>query len=181
MAPLQHLPNGRDLGGIACDGGSVRHGLVFRSAAPTDPSAAAEIRSLGITASVDLRTALEREEQSAELPTSAAAIHADMLADASYAGASNLGQLAAQALRSHPVGTSLAERDLRRIMLESYRDFASLPSSRRSIGNVLTLEQDPGGIGTGEPSVDSSASGRTSPMTRTPCIAAEVLMSQIVA
>ncbi len=134
---LADLPNGRDLGGIPCTGGAVRPGLLFRSAAPADPAALAALADLGIRITVDLRTTLEQENQPVQLPDSTTAMHADMLADASYAGAANLGRLAAEALGQHHIADGFAPRDLKEVMINSYRDFVALPSARRSIGGVL--------------------------------------------
>lgn len=137
------LPNARDLGGIRCAGGTVRPGVLFRSAAPTDPSTTASIEALGIQHVVDLRAALEREHQPTDLPPRVRGHVADMLADASYAGAANLGQLAAEALASHQLADEFASRDFRPVMLGSYRDFALLSSARRSTADVIRLLAEP--------------------------------------
>ncbi len=137
------LPNGRDLGGLPCDGGIIRSGLLFRSAAPADQAASAAMASLGIRTVVDLRTSAEREQQPTVLPLGAVRRGADVLADASYAGAANLGKLAAEALSGRDVADGFAGRDLRAIMLESYRDFAELGSGRRAVAEVLHILADP--------------------------------------
>ncbi len=140
---LADLPNGRDLGGIATRSGTVRAGLVFRSAAPTGEAARTALSALGIRTVIDLRSALEREQQPTDLPPSASARAADVLADASYAGAANLGKLAAEALAGHQVADGFAGRDLRAIMLESYRDFAELGSGMSATADVLRLLANP--------------------------------------
>jgi protein-tyrosine phosphatase len=146
--PWINLPNGRDLADVRCGehGDQVlRPGILLRSAAPVGPEAAAEAARLGIRWSVDLRTARERERQSVTLR--AVSIHADLLADASYAGAANLGQLAAEALAATDgsLQARLVSQDLRSVMLDSYRSFASLPSARRgTAGVVQRLARDPG-------------------------------------
>jgi len=124
---------------MPCSNGVLRHGLLLRSAAPLDGGAQAAVADLDVATVFDLRTALERDQQPTLLPHSATAIVADMLADASYAGAANLGQLAAEALGGHHVADGLANRDLRQVMLDSYRDFAMLPSARRSTAQVIQL------------------------------------------
>lgn len=138
------LPNGRDLGGIATRHGTVRSGLVFRSAAPTGDAARLALADLGIRTVVDLRSALEREQQPTDLPPTADARAADVLADASYAGAANLGKLAAEALSGRQVAGEFAGRDLRAIMLESYRDFVELGSGMAATRDVLRLLAEPG-------------------------------------
>lgn len=140
---LVDLPNGRDLGGIATRYGTVRHGLLFRSAAPTGDPARAALSELGISTVVDLRSALEREQQPTDLPPTAEPRTADVLADASYAGAANLGKLAAEALSGHQVADGFAGRDLRAIMLESYRDFVELGSGKTATSDLLRLLADP--------------------------------------
>ena len=140
---LADLPNGRDLGGIATRHGTVRSGLVFRSAAPIGDASRDALSDLGVSVVVDLRSALEREQQPTDLPASAQARAADVLADASYAGAANLGKLAAEALAGQQVADGFAGRDLRAIMLESYRDFVELGSGMAATGDVLRLLADP--------------------------------------
>ena len=133
------LPNGRDLGGLPGAGGTIRPGLLLRSAAPTGAAAGSALAALGVRRVVDLRTDLEREQQPTEVPAGAQRHNADVLADASYAGAANLGRLAAEALGGHQVADGFAGRDLRAVMLDSYRDFTGLGSGRRAAADVIRL------------------------------------------
>jgi protein-tyrosine phosphatase len=137
------LPNGRDLGGVLVEGGAIRSGFLLRSAAPIGEHAERELQRLGVSTVVDLRTDLEREQQPAVLPPSTRLVRADVLADATYAGAANLGKLAAAALGSSTVEEGIAQRDLREVMLESYRDFAVLESGRRATADVVRLLAQP--------------------------------------
>lgn len=134
------LPNGRDLGGTALAGPTMlRPGLLLRSAAPASPNSRAEVKALGIRCVVDLRTDAERAAQPNLLPEHVTTVVADVLADAPYDGAANLGKLAAGALGDQPTSDALPDLDLRAIMLQSYRDFALLPSGRSAAGTVLRL------------------------------------------
>lgn len=61
--PLKNMMNLRDLGGYACEGGSTRFGVLFRSDVPADAEAALALRDdLGITDVVDLRSQKEKTE-----------------------------------------------------------------------------------------------------------------------
>lgn len=141
---IHDLPNGRDLGATMGPNAALRPGLLYRSAAPVGDAARAALAELGIGTVVDLRSALEREQQPTDVPSAAIVHGADVLADASYAGAANLGQLAAQALSGHQVADGFAGRDLHAIMLQSYRDFAELGSGKRAGAEVVRLLADPG-------------------------------------
>jgi protein-tyrosine phosphatase len=143
MVSIHDLPNGRDLGGTLGRGGAVRHGLLFRSAAPAGDAARAALAELGVRTVVDLRSAMEREQQPTDVPPTAVVHGADVLADASYAGAANLGQLAAEALSGHEIADGFSGRDLRAIMLQSYRDFAELGSGKRAGAELVHLLADP--------------------------------------
>lgn len=137
------LPNGRDLGGMPLAGGAIlRPNVLLRSAAPASPEATASVGALGITHVVDLRTDAERVEQPNRLPEHVRTVVADVLADAPYDAAANVGRLAARALASSTAPEGLANRDLRAIMLSSYRDFVLLPSGRRASAQVLRLLAD---------------------------------------
>lgn len=63
---VEGLPNLRDLGGYATqDGRSIRRGVVYRSAAPSNAITAkglAEIKNLGLTGVYDLRSTVEIEK-----------------------------------------------------------------------------------------------------------------------
>lgn len=54
LVDLANTRNCRDLGGWACDGGSVRYGLLYRSGDPAAADKAAVINELGVRLEVDL-------------------------------------------------------------------------------------------------------------------------------
>jgi protein-tyrosine phosphatase len=141
---IHDLPNGRDLGGTRAAGGSVRPGLLLRTAAPSDDAQARAIAELGVTHIVDLRTKQERAKLPSVLPDGATLVLADVLADATYAAAANLGQLASQALQGDGAADRLAKHDLGAIMIDSYRDFARLASAKDATRRTLELLADPG-------------------------------------
>ncbi len=136
---IHDLPNGRDLGGTRAAGGIVRPGLLLRTAAPSDEEQVRAITDLGVTHVVDLRTRAERAKLPTVLPDAVAVVHADVLADATYAAAANIGQLAAQALQGGTAAERLAEHDLGAIMIDSYRDFVRLASARDATRRALEL------------------------------------------
>lgn len=138
------LPNGRDLGGLPADGGRIRTGILFRSAAPTDAALVPELERLGITTVVDLRTEEESTTQPLALPPGTEVVRADLLADQPGSGAASLGAIAARAL-SGDTGVTAELPDLRRTMLASYRQFVELPSARHATQVALEAIAHGGG------------------------------------
>lgn len=61
--PLYNMLNLRDLGGYACDGGTTRFGVFFRSDVPASAEAARALRdTLGVTDVLDLRSVEEKQQ-----------------------------------------------------------------------------------------------------------------------
>ena len=140
---IQDLPNGRDLGGIRAASGIVRPGLLLRMGAPSDDGQARAIADFGATHVIDLRTEQERVKLPTVLPAGVTVVHANVLADATYAAAANLGQLASQALQGERAADRLARHDLGAIMIDSYRDFARLGSAKDATRRSIELLADP--------------------------------------
>ena len=139
---MMAVPNGRDLGGLpASDGRTVRHGLVFRAAAPQNEDDAEGLSVWGITEAIDLRTHEERELRPATLPPTTQAIVADVLADEPDGGPASLGALARAAVSGDADALTPARLD--EIFVAGYRSFVSLPSGRAATATVLRRAADP--------------------------------------
>lgn len=138
------IPNGRDLGGHRTSSGAkVRPGLVFRSAAPTDPVDADVLAALRVHHIYDLRTTAERDHRPDQVPASARVIHADLLADEPESSAASLGQIAQAAMAGdHSVMTAAA---LDAAFTRSYSSFVTLPSAQAATAAVLQDAADPAG------------------------------------
>lgn len=125
---ITSAPNLRDLGGVPSANGSVKRGLIFRSAtlaslAETDQ---AEFAALGIRTVYDLRTAAEAEASPDRLPAGTDRVNLDVLADSSTSVAASLGQLTTD---PRAFAASLADGQAERLFEESYRDFVRMPSA----------------------------------------------------
>ncbi len=162
------LPNGRDLGGIRTrSGAAVASGLLFRSAAPTEPAHAAALDALAVSDVYDLRTAAEREHRPAAVPAASRVRTADLLADEPEDGPATLGRIATAALS--PQERNVTARDLRAIFLHGYRSFVTLSSSRRETGRLL--------VDLAEPAAGPVLIHCTAGKDRTGWVAALVLLS----
>ncbi len=142
---MKQLPNGRDLGGYRTSGGStIRQGVVFRSAAPTDAAARDSLTELGISTVFDLRTVAERDQRPDLLPRSTRHVVADLLSDSPESGAANLGAMAQAVMGG--AASALTAVDVRAIMISSYQSFATLPSAVAATADVLShlLDEDSG-------------------------------------
>lgn len=141
---ITDLPNGRDLGGHrTASGRLLRSGLVFRSAALSDPDYVPTLEALGISHVYDLRTAAERENRPDLLPDSVTEIHADLLADQPDAGPATLGRIARAALAGDTSVLSVQELD--DTFVRGYRSFVTMGSARAAARQVLAQVVDPDG------------------------------------
>ena len=137
LGPVHHfqkLDNFRDVGGLAtADGGTVRAGLLFRSAAPAklpegDRTA---LRSLGLRLICDLRTPQQRRRRrvhlgpGADIPTVSVPLHEPGLTDGGL-----------RLLLSFLFGAAGGDR-FRRFISDFYRDLAFEQAA--AIGTAVTL------------------------------------------
>jgi len=137
------LPNARDLGGKTTESGAtVRTGLVYRTAALSQPEHIEHLEKLGVGNVFDLRTREERDARPNHLPAGATLFNVDMLADAPDAGAASLGRLA-RAVPGETPKKPMSADQLRDIFLESYASFVTLPSARTATRNILAHVADP--------------------------------------
>ncbi|MDF2509580.1 MAG: protein tyrosine phosphatase [Microbacterium sp.] len=126
--PITSAPNLRDLGGIPAANGSVKRGVLYRSASLsslTEPGQA-WFSMLGIETVYDLRTAAEAAESPDRLPPGTDRISLDVLAGASASIAASVGQLTTD---PRAFVASLADGQAERLFEDSYRDFIRLPSA----------------------------------------------------
>jgi protein-tyrosine phosphatase len=134
---LASLPNLRDVGGLTtADGGRIRTGLLFRSAAldGLGESDAAEFARLGIRTIYDFRTEEERTARPDRVPPDARYVAVDVLDD--LAG-HKPGEI--QEAMSNPAVANEAFRDGKgtAMFVAQYRAFVSLDSARRAFGRVF--------------------------------------------
>jgi len=125
---LTSAPNLRDLGGLPTANGTVKRGLIYRSAtlsSLTDTDQA-QFATLGVQTVYDLRTSAEAETSPDRLPAGIDRINLDVLADSSTSVAASLGQFTAdpQAFAA-AIGHGRAEQ----LFEETYRDFVRMPSA----------------------------------------------------
>jgi protein-tyrosine phosphatase len=138
------VPNLRELGGWATrDGGTVRHGLVYRS---TDLSRLAgedvpAFSALGIRAVYDLRRAAEREAQPDRLPDGIRRVELDVLADLAEVPGSLVDLVEDQARAREVLGDGRAAS----LLEGAYRDIIRLPSALEAYGRLYTGLLDPAG------------------------------------
>lgn len=140
-----HLPNLRDVGGWpTLGGGSLSRGVLFRSAALSDPGAATDpvVGSLGLAAVVDMRTPAEARRRPDHLPEGARLVQVDILAH-------TVGSAAAlpAALTDGSVSPDefLARLDARALMRRTYRQFVTEPGAREGFAEVARTVLDAGG------------------------------------
>lgn len=132
VIPIPGAPNLRDLGGWAvAGGGTVRRGLVYRSAELNGLAGpgAEQFARLGIRTVFDLRTGAERSAQPDHLPEGVADVHLDVLADAPgnpAAHAADLPKLLADPATAEQM---LAGVDLVDVFGAAYRQVVTLPSA----------------------------------------------------
>ncbi|MCS5722039.1 tyrosine-protein phosphatase [Herbiconiux sp. CPCC 203407] len=125
---LASAPNMRDLGGIPVAGGTVRTGVLYRSASLTnlDDADREAVVKLGITTVFDFRTAAERAGALDRLPADIRSIWLDVVADAPDNIAASI-----PALLADPAGLeeALGGGRAARYLTDANRDFVSMPSA----------------------------------------------------
>jgi protein tyrosine/serine phosphatase/phosphoglycolate phosphatase-like HAD superfamily hydrolase len=125
-------PNLRDLGGYATrDGATVVGGLVYRSNQlnPIDAADMKRIAALGLKNDFDLRTAAERKARPDELPPGVNNVWLNVLADAKSAAPAELEKLMGNPKEAN---TALGGGKAEALFEETYREFVSLPSAKKS-------------------------------------------------
>lgn len=145
---LPTAPNMRDLGGLDVDGGTIRKGQLFRSAALDRLSDADQqaLGRLGIATVYDLRTEGERRTGPDRLPGTIPSIHLDVLADDANDATAGLAVLdgaddVQEMIDALGGGRAVA------MMEQSYRKFVTLGSARRAYHDLLEGLADPGRTG----------------------------------
>ncbi|MDF2563251.1 MAG: putative protein-tyrosine-phosphatase, partial [Microbacterium sp.] len=125
---IASAPNLRDLGGIPSANGSVKRGVLYRSASLSSLTATDQgwFSTLGIRTVYDLRTAAEAAASPDRLPTGTERVNLDVLADSSTSVAASLGQLTTD---PQAFVASLADGQAERLFEDSYRDFVRMPSA----------------------------------------------------
>jgi len=134
---IQSVPNLRDLGGYkSSDGATVVGGLVYRSNQLSGISEEdmKKLAALNLKAEFDLRTAEERDLRPDELPPGVKNVWLDVLADLDQAGPAVLEKLMKNPKAANEaLGGGKAEANFR----ETYRQFVSLPSAKKSFGKLF--------------------------------------------
>jgi protein-tyrosine phosphatase len=133
---IASAPNLRDVGGYeAADGRRVRRGLVYRGGQLLALAADEfdRVVALGLRRVFDLRTPVEARRGPTILPRDAERVTLDVLADEDPAGGGRF-----QALMSDPTAANaaMANGAIDAFYLETYRNFITMPSARRSYGEV---------------------------------------------
>lgn len=142
------IPNFRDAGGLAT--GSLRPGLVFRSAhlAEATPAAHASLIDHAVSAVYDLRTAEEVRHRPDDLPAGIGLTVLDVLADRPHSGAAAVASLVTERPDRATVADiddAVADGRARDLMIETYRYLVSLPSAHAGYrALLLALGQEHG-------------------------------------
>lgn len=135
-------PNLRDVGGHpTLDGGRVRTGLLFRSAAlhRLDGDDAEAFAALGIRTVYDLRTPPEREAQPDRLPPGTSYVENDVLGDYALAGPARVTEM----LRNPAVARAgLGDGQATAIWTDQYRQFVLLDHARAAYGRLFRAIAD---------------------------------------
>lgn len=138
---LADLLNFRDAG-LATPSGRMRTGVLFRSSrlSGLDDAAGAALVASGVTDVFDLRTAEEVEHRPDRLPPSINLTVANVLADRPHGGAVAVATLARSRMDPEAIeaiNEAVGDGRARELMLQTYRDFAGLPSALRGFALVL--------------------------------------------
>lgn len=128
---LATAPNMRGLGGLPVAGGTVREGLIYRSATLANLSEAdgRAFEQLGIETVFDLRTTHERAEAPDRVPSSIADEHLDVLADSKLDVAAGMATLMKDPQAANEL---LAGGKAQEMLKASYEDIVFLPSAVRA-------------------------------------------------
>lgn len=126
--PLASAPNLRDLGGIPTEHGTVKRGVLYRSATLSSLTdidqhwfATADVRTV-----YDLRTADEAAASPDNLPAGTMGRNLDVLADSPTSVAAGLAELAAD---PGAFASTLANGRGEALFEETYRDLVRMPSA----------------------------------------------------
>lgn len=132
---IQSAPNLRDLGGLPAANGSVRPGVVYRSAtlASLTDTDMPRLAALGVRTVYDLRTADEALASPDRLPKEVRGVELDVLADSSLSVAASLGNLATD---PQAFVSTIAGGQAERLFEETYRDLVRLPSALSAYRNL---------------------------------------------
>lgn len=138
---LPDIPNFRDAGGLSS--GSLRPGIVFRSAQLSGHTYADEAALLGleVRSVYDLRTAEEAAHRPDQVPAHIRVVLLDVLADRPHSGAAAVASLVtAQQDRAtvSDINDAVSGGRAHDLMIETYRHFVSLPSAHASYRDLLS-------------------------------------------
>lgn len=140
---LPDITNFRDAGGLPT--GSLRPGVVFRSAQLSGHDANRALHALDVRSIYDLRTADEAAHTPDQVPDIIRVTLLDVLADRPHSGAAAVASL----VTAREDGTTVddineAVRDGRahELMIETYRHFVTLPSAHAGYRALLSALAD---------------------------------------
>jgi protein-tyrosine phosphatase len=127
--PIATVPNLRDLGGWDTPDGTVRSGLIFRSAefASLEGEDASAFGELGIRSVYDFRTEAERAQSPNVVPDGVEHITLDILADSANAGPAMLLKVMGDPKAAEQL---LGGGKALELFQDSYRELIDLPSAR---------------------------------------------------
>ncbi|MFT4125655.1 MAG: tyrosine-protein phosphatase [Gordonia sp. (in: high G+C Gram-positive bacteria)] len=130
-SPIAALPNLRDLGGWAAQTGTVRSGMLFRSADFSGLTVGdiAALALLGLRTIYDLRSAGERAAVPDPALPGVGVVHVDVLASAAQAVPANIVEVFANPAAVAATTEALGDGKAAALIVRAYRDFVSLDSA----------------------------------------------------
>lgn len=141
---LPDITNFRDAG--ALPSGCLRPGVIFRSAQLSGHDAADEsLRSLGVRAVYDLRTAEESEHQPDRISTGIRLTLLDVLADRPDSGAAAVASLVTEkqdGTTVDDINRAVSGGRAHELMIDTYRQLVSLPSAHSGYRSLFTALAD---------------------------------------
>ena len=143
-AALPDIPNFRDAGGLAtASGRSMRRGVVYRSAQLFGLTPAQEglLVALGVREVYDLRTREEVDHRPDSLPDSICLTVDDVLADRPHSAAAEVATIVnshADRASVDQINRIVGDGKAKRLMIETYQHFVTLPSAHRAYAGLLT-------------------------------------------